>query len=289
MTFIKDFKNSLRVKYLRKIRYFSQNKFPKINKILRILKNKDKFNFEGWNMHLKSHSPWQFNNKNRVNETFQSIENDINDLIKENKFELTQFKNSHDIFDVLKQLRWRHYLVSYTSSLANKITKSKTLVECGVADGLTMFYAIMSFNDESSKSYLYDSWSGMRKEDLIDGKEKNLEGAWSHLELPITKKNLEKFGNQVTFNQGYIPEVFKNSDNPNEISWLHIDLNSSKPTLEALNFFYPKIEDLGIILFDDYAWPGYEDTRKVIDEFLYDKSGQFFHFPTGQAFFIKIN
>ena len=41
-----------------------------------------------------------------------------------------------------------------------------------MADGLTMFYAIMSFNDESSKSYLYDSWSGMRKEDLIDGKRK---------------------------------------------------------------------------------------------------------------------
>ena len=30
-----------------------------------------------------------------------------------------------------------------------------------------------------------------------------------------------------------------------------------------------KIQNGGVILFDDYAWPGYEDTRKIIDDFLY--------------------
>ena len=48
-----------------------------------------------------------------------------------------------------------------------------------------------------------------------------------------------------------------------------------------------KLENNGVILFDDYAHINYEDTRKVIDNFLYNKEGNFLHFPTGQAFFIK--
>ncbi len=129
----------------------------------------------------------------------------------------------------------------------------------------------------------------MRRKDLNEGKEKVLEGAWSHLDIEITKLNLQSLGKNIFFNKGYIPEVFNIGSNPDEVSWLHIDLNSSKPTLESLNYFFDKIQNGGVILFDDYAWPGYEDTRKVIDDFLYEKHGQFFHFPTGQAFFIKLN
>ena len=289
MSSFRKVKYFLRIKYLRRFRYFLKKKFPKTHKILRILRDKDKFNFVGWNMHLKSHSPWQFNNKNKIYEKFKSTENEINKLILENKFELTQFKNSHDIFDVLNQLRWRHYLVVYTASLANLLTSCKNLVECGVADGLTIYYAFRSFNDVNCKSYLYDSWEGMRRKDLNDGKEKVLEGAWSHLDIEITKNNLQSLGKNIFFNKGYIPEIFNEGSNPDDVSWLHIDLNSSKPTLESLNYFFDKIQNGVVILFDDYAWPGYEDTRKVVDDFLYEKQGQFFHFPTGQAFFIKIN
>ena len=41
----------------------------------------------------------------------------------------------------------------------------------------------------------------------------------------------------------------------------------------GLNFFYEKLENNGVILFDDYAHINYEDTRKIIDSFLNDKKG----------------
>ena len=41
--------------------------------------------------------------------------------------------------------------------------------------------------------------------------------------------------------------------------------------METLKFFYDKIESGGIILFDDYAYEGYEDTRIVVDDFLNNK------------------
>ena len=57
--------------------------------------------------------------------------------------------------------------------------------------------------------------------------------------------------------------------------------------METLKFFYDKIENGGIILFDDYAYEGYEDTRIVVDDFLNNKNVQFFQLPTGQAIFFK--
>ena len=53
-----------------------------------------------------------------------------------------------------------------------------------------------------------------------------------------------------------------------------------------LHLLYEKISKNGIILFDDYG--GFDDTRKVIDNFFDDKQGHFINYPTGQGAFIKI-
>ena len=68
---------------------------------------------------------------------------------------------------------------------------------------------------------------------------------------------------------------------------MHIDLNSNEATNDSLIFFYDKIEINGLILFDDYG--GFEDTRKIVDNFFSDKDGHFINFPTGQAIFYKKN
>ena len=127
----------------------------------------------------------------------------------------------------------------------------------------------------------------MKEEYLITPREKKNKGNYSYLDIDVTKRNLGDFKDNVIFNKGYIPEIFSEGKNPDKICWLHIDLNSSKPTKESLEFFYPLLEVGGVILFDDYSWSGYDDTRKVIDDFLLAKKGQFFHVPTGQSFFIK--
>lgn len=271
---------------MKKLKNLFKKKFPNTNKAFKVLRNKEKFKFEGWNMHLKLYSPWDQPNKNLTFDNFEATNNEMYHLVKNKKFILSQFSEYDDIINVLNSLRWRHYLVSYSSHLAISRTKSKNLVECGVCDGLTIFYAFKSTKKFNCKYYLYDSWDGMREQDLI-GKEKGQAGNYSFLNIETTKKNLYSLGNQAIFNKGYIPEVFKSVENPDNLSWLHIDLNSSKITQECLNFFYDKIENNGVILFDDYAHIHFEDTRKIIDEFLLNKEGNFLHFPTGQAFFIK--
>tara|TARA_B110000977_G_C10993595_1_gene460931 strand:+ start:849 stop:1142 length:294 start_codon:yes stop_codon:yes gene_type:complete len=93
------------------------------------------------------------------------------------------------------------------------------------------------------------------------------------------------FEKDIIFFKGYIPNVFQNGDHPNEISWLHIDLNSSQTTLETMEFFYSKIVENGIMIFDDYGM--FETTKEVVDNFLKNKIGHFISYPTGQGMFIK--
>jgi hypothetical protein len=59
------------------------------------------------------------------------------------------------------------------------------------------------------------------------------------------------------------------------------------PTEETLKFFYEKILPGGVILFDDYAWNGYVDTKRVVDRFFQMKNVELLHLPTGQAIVFK--
>ncbi len=53
----------------------------------------------------------------------------------------------------------------------------------------------------------------------------------------------------------------------------------------ALEFFYPRLVVGGVILFDDYGWDAYEDTKNTIENFFKDKPGLLMKIPTGQAIY----
>ena len=90
----------------------------------------------------------------------------------------------------------------------------------------------------------------------------------------------------IIFHQGYIPNLFNTlPKSPENIIYLHIDLNSAKPTISTLEYFLPRLVPGGVILFDDYGWSPYFDTKNAIDEFFYDKSGTLLKLPTGQAIY----
>jgi hypothetical protein len=273
---------------LLKIKNILKKNFPKSYKIYRVLKGTDNnYKFSGWGMTTETNPPWYNNNKNKTFDEFNETLLELSRLIHKNEFILTQFSD-HDIDKVLNELKWRHYVVHYTASLAFSQTVNRNIVECGTCDGLTIFFAINKLKkDKSFKAFLYDAWDEMKEEYLTTPREKKNKGNYAYLDIEVTKKNLKNFRDNIIFNQGYIPEIFSKGTNPDKICWLHIDLNSSKPTKESLDFFYPLLEVGGVILFDDYSWSGFVDTRKVIDDFFLDKKGEFFHVPTGQSFFIK--
>jgi hypothetical protein len=255
--------------------------------------------FAGWGMTTTTNPPWTYNNNNEIIK-FEEINNKLIQHIKDEKFILTQFgmkeksKNTKREIEnyllTLNDLKWRHLIVYYSFLLAKKFThKEMNIVECGVCDGLTIFYAINTYTKKNYdlKVYLYDSWKKMERKHLNDQELHHL-GDYNYLNVNITKNNLRDYTENLIFNVGYIPEVLALSNYPKHLSWLHIDLNSSSPTLEALKFFYEKLNSKGIILFDDYGHKSYEPTKYVIDNFFNNLDGQLIALPTGQAMFIKV-
>lgn len=239
--------------------------------------------FSGWGMTTQHQLPW-------INEYDDECFRKSCDDIKHN-FEFTY--NTADISrGNIDTLRWRHWIVSYSVRHAIEFTQTSTynFVECGVGDGVTAFFALREINKNKKTSknftfHLYDSWSEMKQESLLKKELLNV-GRYSNLDIKLTEKNLKEFEKNIVFHQGYIPKTFSiPPESPNQIIYLHIDLNSAIPTKETLEFFFPKLIKGGIILFDDYGWDGYEDTKQIIDEFFSKKSGMILKLPTGQAIY----
>lgn len=284
-----------------KIKLFLANNFPNFFKILLIIKNniilkKKNINFSGWGLETSLFLPWERESKfyNKTSKGFIECKNKLDKKIRNKEFFLGQIENYKDNLsfdDVLKhfsELTYRHYVVYYSAITAYQNTKSRNIIECGVATGMAIFFAINAFfKDQNYKVFLYDSWQIMRENELKSDKDLLKKGQYSYLDIEITKKNLGEYQSNIIFNKGYIPEIFASSNNPNDISWLHIDLNSSYATKKVLDFFYDKIESGGIILFDDYGHDTYEDTRLVVEEFFKDKKINFLQFMTGQVMVTK--
>ena len=248
--------------------------------------------FNGWGLISERDMPWVSSHENKYLKNFKKIEKKLLQKIKDKSFILSQFKSFENSYqknhDILHGLKYRHYYVYLSTLIANKNTKSKNYVECGVCDGLTIFFnSQLHLNYSNKRVYLYDSWSKVRNKDFINDKEKKKTDSYSYLDIKHTKSNLRDFRKFLYYNKGYIPEIFKNSKNPKKICWLHIDLNASRPTHNVLNFFYNKIEKNGVILIDDYADKNYLDTRKIVDKFFLDKNDILMQFPTGQAIIFK--
>ena len=245
--------------------------------------------FIGWGMVTHTFTPWHGGGGDEIARDFLKAHREIVTQVKQGKFNLSQFNDFKDKTRLLNGFMWRHYIVFWSARYASKATNCpiKNLVECGVCDGLTVFFAMNALNGKYEfKSFLYDAWAGMKSEYLSES-EMGSAGEYYYLSIENTKHNLVEFQTKTVFNKGYIPETFQASDNPTEIVWLHIDLNSAMPTTAALKYFFGKMPPGGVILFDDYAWHGFHDTKLAVDEFLSRQAGVLLPMPTGQAIYLK--
>lgn len=240
--------------------------------------------FSGWGMKTAYELPWNDEyNWNIFRETHEYVRDNFdfsNDFIGMNK-------------KYIEELRYRHWIVSYCARHAIEFAQSDkyNFVECGTANGITAYFALKEIANKIERSKftmsLYDSWGSMRKQELLSSEMDHV-GNYSKLDINITKKNLKEFEDRITYHVGYIPESLVTEPSASEsVVYIHIDLNSAKPTLATLEFFFPRLVRGGVILFDDYGQEEYKETKKIIDKFFSDKSGMLLKLPTSQAIYFR--
>jgi hypothetical protein len=266
------------------VKKYLYKRFPRLQKFWIAFNIKPKF--AGWDMITHAELPWNDQHCSDVNR-FLTTSAEIK----------KGFEFCPDVgidVDNIDGLMWRHYIVTFAVRYALKffIGKHFTMIEAGVADGISAFFALREAAQIcQSREYvmhLYDSWSAMRRQELLTSEYDHI-GHYVGLNIERTKKNLDEFKEHTVYHQGYVPESLKMPPlSPQTVNFMHIDINAAIPTKELLDFFWYRLEKNAVILFDDYGWSGYDDMREMIDAFFVSKSGILLKLPTGQAIYFHL-
>jgi len=227
-------------------------KVPILIKIYRFFFKRKSITFSGWGMTIFDRNPpWIKNYFNNTGaNSFIKFDKKIIQLVTKKKFILSQFSkldNNYNPIKALKEFRWRHYILCWTINYSCKFTNVKklNLVELGVHDGMSAFFAAsqLSENKIFFKLFLYDSWGPMLAKNLTNKELKSV-GSYHYLNFNNVVNNLKAFKKSIIFNKGYLPDSLATAKNPKTIQWIHIDLNSTRPTIDSLKFFLAKYQKM---------------------------------------------
>ena len=142
--------------------------------------------------------------------------------------------------------------------------------------------------------HIFDSFEGLSKITNKDPNIKKLNSKKISLirnqfvsdEQFVKDKVLKNFDFVKTY-KGWIPKKFESVKNI-KFSFVHIDVDLYEPTLNSLDFFFPRLIVGGIIVCDDYNSFEFSGAKKAWDEFFLKNKVSFNFAPSmGGSFIIK--
>lgn len=183
-------------------------------------------------------------------------------------------------------IRWRIHTVLWAAKYASKLEGD--FVDIGGGFGLfaSSIYKFLDFQDMDKTYFLLDSFQGLEDKNLrIEEKHRvnvyEKYGNW----YEEVKNNFKEYKNMKII-PGFIPGTL-NQITTKKIAYASIDLNCAEPERDALIFIWERLVNGGIIVFDDYGFPGHENQKKVHDDFAKEKNCLIFTVPTGHGILIK--
>lgn len=211
------------------------------------------------------------------------------DFIKDPKFSKVynevkqiggQLLNNYDI-------QWRIHVITYFANVVKNLEGD--FVDCGVNTGFCPMAVIKytKFDKLDKKYYFFDTFQGMdprfsspyemeRHAKLGYGKQRNV--------YEEVQKRFENYNVEIV--KGAIPETL-DLYKGDKVAYLSIDMNCVMPEVEALNFFWDKMVKGGVIILDDYGYPGCADQKIAHDSFAKSKGVEVLSLPTCQGIIIK--
>ena len=162
--------------------------------------------------------------------------------------------------------------------------------ECGVYRGASS-WLILQANAKARSSapkvhYLFDSFEGLSEPDSRDGSHWRRGSLMAGVDEVV--RNLLPFevGKSYKICKGWIPDRFHEVE-ANTFSFVHIDVDLYQPTLDSVQFFYPRLSSGGVLVCDDYGFDTCPGATRAIDEFLADKEEKMISLADGGGFFVK--
>lgn len=211
------------------------------------------------------------------------------DFLKDDRFkkayELGKATGSWTSVDIY----WRAYVACWAGNYAKDLEGD--FVECGVFKG-GLSRAIIEyteFNKRDKTFYLVDTFEGLDDKQVTN--EERIHGIKSDNypyyknAFESVKNTFEKFHN-VQLIKGRVPEVLPQV-RADKVAYLSIDMNCKAPEVAAIEYFWDKLVDGAVVLFDDYGFYNHIEQKKALDLFAGSKNIEILTIPTGQGLMIK--
>ncbi|HEY9559202.1 MAG TPA: TylF/MycF/NovP-related O-methyltransferase [Anseongella sp.] len=162
------------------------------------------------------------------------------------------------------------------------------IVECGVWRGgstMAMLHTLLDAQDTSRDIYLFDTFEGMsapgredkvwfgdHAADMLDSSDKHdPRSVWCYASLEDVQQNVWSTGypgERIHFVKGKVENTIPGTI-PDKIAILRLDTDWYESTLHELEHLYPRLQQGGVLLIDDYGhWQG---ARKAVDEYIREK------------------
>ncbi len=167
--------------------------------------------------------------------------------------------------------------ILYCLALDSTRRCSGEVAECGVYKGGTA--KILAELVPDRPLHLFDTFCGMPETD--PGRDLHKAGDFADTTLESVRAYLSGHTN-VNCVAGMIPQTLE-VVRGQKFSFVHIDLDIYSSIKAACEFFYPRLEPGGILVFDDYGYSSCPGARAAVDEFFADKPETKIAMITGQC------
>ncbi|MDD5362977.1 MAG: macrocin O-methyltransferase [Ignavibacteria bacterium] len=120
--------------------------------------------------------------------------------------------------------------------------------------------------------FLFDTFEGFPRQDLENDVKRD--DRFMDTSTDEVKKNIGDMTN-VIIKKGYVPDTFSGLENEC-FAFVLLDLDLYKPTLQSLEFFYPRLSAGGYIMIHDYNSPESNwACKRAADLFFKNKAEKF--------------
>jgi hypothetical protein len=172
------------------------------------------------------------------------------------------------------------------------------VAECGCAQGLSSFVLCSRLRRENPQfdgaGYeIYDSFKGLSEpvaEDQLPAKPETVHAPTAEImtagrfaaSLDRVKNALRGFPG-IAYFPGWIPAAF-DTRAEKRYRFVHVDVDLYQPTKDSFEYFWPRLVPGGVMVCDDYNWPG---ARRAVEEFCGAAGIRFEVTPQQQACFAR--
>ncbi len=158
------------------------------------------------------------------------------------------------------------------------------VAEVGVYRGGTARLLAKTLAATRKPIHLFDTFEGMPQTDpMRDTLRKGDFGETSFEDV----KNYLRDCRDVRLYPGLFPETATPIQD-SSFCLAHVDVDIYRSVLDCCEFFYPRLERGGVMIFDDYGDKSCPGARMAVDEFFSEKRETPCYLPTGQCIVVRL-